>query len=128
MNPTRQDILFFFDRSPESLPLYEAFETLVLSAFPHTSIRVQKTQISFSNRHLFACVSFQRVGKKTELPTPWLVITLGLPYPLESPRVAIKTEPYPGRWTTHFVIGQTDQLDREFLGWVREAYEFSQNK
>lgn len=45
-----------------------------------------------------------RVKKKAELPDSYFVLTLGLPYPLESGRVAVKTEPYPGRWTTHIVI------------------------
>ena len=89
---------------------------------------MQKSQISFSNRYLFACVSFARVKKKKELPDPYLVITLGMPYPLESPRVAVKTEPYPGRWTTHIVIGSADEVDEELLGWVAEAYTFASMK
>ncbi|QQR31490.1 hypothetical protein I5Q82_07440 [Acutalibacter muris] len=66
--------------------------------------------------------------RKAELPDPYIVVTLGLPYPLESRRVAAKTEPYPGRWTTHFVIGSTGELDQEFFAWVREAYDFSAAK
>ena len=42
----------------------------------------------------------------------------GLPAPLESARVAAKTEPYPGRWTTHFVISSPSDLDEEMFGWV----------
>ncbi|WP_330397617.1 DUF5655 domain-containing protein [Acutalibacter muris] len=86
------------------------------------------TQITFSNRRVFACVSLMRVKRKAELPDPYIVVTLGLPYPLESRRVAAKTEPYPGRWTTHFVIGSTGELDQEFFAWVREAYDFSAAK
>ena len=89
---------------------------------------MQKTQITFSNRHVFACVSFARVKRKAELPSPYLVITLGLPCPLESGRVAVKTEPYPGRWTTHIVVGSTDEIDKELIGWVRQAYAFSDSK
>ena len=91
-------------------------------------IEVQKSQITFSNRHVFACVSFARVKRKAELPDPYIVITLGLSYPLESERVAVKTEPYPGRWTTHIVIGSPDELDEELFGWVQQAYDFSNNK
>ncbi len=96
--------------------------------FPSASMRVQKTQITFSNRHVFACVSFARVKKKAELPEPYLVITLGLSYPLDSNRVAVKTEPYPGRWTTHFVVSSVSELDGEFFAWVKQAYEFAENK
>ena len=96
--------------------------------YPDTEIRVQKTQISFYDVHMFACASFARVKKKKELPDPYLVITLGMPYPLESPRVAVKTEPYPGRWTTHILISSISDLDEELFEWVAQAYEFSEKK
>ena len=113
--------LLFFQQQPAALPLYEAFEKAVVSKYP-------KTQITFSNKHIFACVSFLRVKKKRELPDPYLVITLGMPYPLESSRAAAKTEPYPGRWTTHIVIGKEEDMDEELLGWLAEAYNFAQIK
>ena len=56
------------------------------------------------------------------------MLTLGLPYPLESGRVAAKTEPYPGRWTTHFVISQPSDLDEELFAWLAQAYEFAAQK
>ncbi len=49
-----QDVLYFFDRKPEALPLYEAFEEKVLSGVDGVKVKVQKTQIAFSNRHNFA--------------------------------------------------------------------------
>lgn len=123
-----QDERLFFDRHPAALPLYEAFARQLLQRFPLSSINVQKTQITFSNRHVYACVSFMRVKKKAGLPDPYLVMTLGLPYPLESHRVAAKTEPYPGRWTTHLVISAPSELDEEFFAWVEQAYGFSNCK
>jgi len=120
--------LMFFDKHPDAVPIYLRFEEIVYSVFPDVNKRVQKTQITFSNRHVFACVSFARVKKKAELPDPFIVITLGLPYPLDSERVAVKTEPYPGRWTTHIVVGSTDEIDEELIGWAREAYAFSDSK
>ena len=122
------DTLMFFDRHPGAVPLYLRFEEAVCAAFPKTNKRVQKTQITFSNRHVFACVSFARVKRKAELPEPYIVITLGLPYPLASARVAAKTEVYPGRWTTHFVLCSETELDGELLAWLEEAYEFSERK
>ncbi len=100
----------------------------MLAIFPKTKIRVQKSQISFYNRNMYACVSFQRVKKKAELPDPYIVITLGLSYPLTSSRVAVKTEPYPGRWTTHIVIGSVVEIDDELISWLRQAYLFSNSK
>lgn len=124
----QSDELMFFDRHRAALPLYEAFAGVLLQRFPAASVRVQKTQITFTNCHIFACVSFARVKKKAELPDPYLVITLGLPDALSSDRVAVKTEPYPGRWTTHIVVGAPADFDEEFWGWVGRAYEFAENK
>ncbi len=128
MYQARADEWMFFDRQAAALPLYEAFAGELFARFPDTSLRVQKSQITFSNRHVFACVSFARVKRKSELPDPYLVVTLGLAEPLNSDRVAVKTQPYPGRWTTHFVIGSVAELDEEFFTWVEQAYEFAQNK
>ena len=52
------DILFFFSEHLEALPLYEDLERQILSSIENVTIKVQKTQISFSNRHNFAFVSF----------------------------------------------------------------------
>ena len=120
--------ILFFEQQPEALSLYEVFEKAVVNRYPDTKIKVQKTQISFSNKHIFACASLLHVKKKKELPDPYLVITLGMPYPLDSPRVAVKTEPYPGRWTTHIVIGKQEDVDEELLGWLAEAYDFAAAK
>lgn len=122
------DTLRFFDGHEEALPLYEAFEARLYERFPEAGRRVQKTQITFFNCHVFACASFQRVKRKAELPSPFLVITLGLAYPLDSPRVAVKSEPYPGRWTTHIVIGSVEEVDGELLSWLEEAYAFAEAK
>lgn len=56
------------------------------------------------------------------------MLTLGLPALLESGRVAAKTGPYPGRWTTHFAISDPSDLDEEMFGWVAQAYWFAQGK
>ena len=128
MNGSDADTLLFFNNHGAALPIYEALEAVLYEKWPETKKRVQKTQITFFDRHVYACVSFQRVKRKAELPDPYLVLTLGLPYPLESPRAAVKTEPYPGRWTTHIVLGGPEELDGELLSWNGEAYDFSQAK
>ena len=122
------DTLMFFDRHLDVLLLYRAFEKLLFDSFPVVNKRVQKTQISFSNRHVFACVSFARVKRKAELPKRYMVITLGLPAPLDSERVAVKTEPYPGRWTHHIVVSSPEELDEELLSWMKTAYTFADAK
>ncbi len=122
------DTLMFFNGHGDALDLYQRLEDLLYRAFPLVNKRVQKTQITFTNRHVFACVPFARVNRKAELPEGYLVITLGLPAPLESPRVAVKTEPYPGRWTHHIVVSRPEELDEELLSWIGEAYAFADAK
>lgn len=122
------DTLMFFDLHADALSLYLTFEELLFDSFPEVNRRVQKTQITFFNRHVFACVSFARVRRKAELPAGYMVITLGLPSPLDSERVAVKTEPYPGRWTHHFVVSAPEELDEEMLSWIRAAYDFAYAK
>ena len=122
------DTLLFFDGHLQALGLYRVFEQLLYDVFPNIGKRVQKTQITFSNRHVFACVSFARVKRKSELPEGYLVVTLGLPAPLDSGRVAARTEPYPNRWTHHIVISKPEELDRELLSWISDAYTFAEAK
>ena len=63
-----------------------------------------------------------------ELPDDYFVPTLGLPAPLESARVAAKTEPYSGRRMIHFVISDPSDLAEEQFGWVAQAHWFAQGK
>ena len=128
MNVLDDDTLLFFSGHPDALGLYQALETWMYEAFPHVEKRVMKTQISFYNWHLFACVSFTRVKRKAELPEGWLTLTLGFPTPLDSPRVAAKSEPYPGRWTHHFVLSSIEELDEEMTSWIRASYDFADSK
>ncbi len=122
------DRLRFFDGHMEALPLYEAFEGRVTGEIADVRIKVQKSQISFYNRHLFACVSFVRVRKKKDCPKAYIVVTFGLGHKVESPRIDVATEPYPGRWTHHVLIGEPEAVDGELMAWVKEAAEFSAAK
>lgn len=71
---------------------------------------------------------FSVLEKRLTCLTHLIVITLGLSYPLESNSVAVKTEPYPGRWTTHIVAGTVEEIDDELFSWVQQAYSFSESK
>ena len=122
------ETLMFFDNHRDVLKLYLAFENLLYSTFPNVSKRVQKTQITFSNGYVFSCVSFVQVKRKSELPKGYMVVTLVLPAPLDSERVAVKTEPYPNRWTHHIVISKPEELDKELLSWISDAYAFAEAK
>ena len=117
------DELFFFDGKPEELALYETLLDRIKTLGAFTAI-AHKTQISLKNRRVFACVSVFRVLPKRLLPAHYLVLTLGLPDPLDSPRIAAKTEAQPGRWTHHIVLAGASELDAELLEWIRRAYAF----
>lgn len=119
------DELLFFNAMPGALPLYDALRSHILSSFPETAIEVKKTQITFKARYGFAFVS---LGRMKGCPETYLILTLGLNRRLTSPRVAVAVEPYPGRWTHHFILSRADQLDEELLGWLAEAHAFAQRK
>lgn len=123
-----QDILLFFDKHQAALPLYERFEERVLAEIPGVGIRVQKTQISFSNEHNFAFVSFLPVRRAKERPAVYLVVTFGLDHRVESLRIDAATEPYPNRWTHHVLISEPGEIDEELMAWVKEAAAFSAGK
>ena len=109
---TNIDAMQFFDRRPRELALYQDFERKALAACPDTHVRVQKTQITFENRHGFAFVSLPR--RKVQQPT--IVVSFGLSYRVDSPRIWVATEPYPNRWTHHMLIADEGQLYDELLG------------
>lgn len=124
------DTLQWFEaqKHPDALPLYEELEGRILAEIPGVRIKVQKSQISFYTKHLFGCVSYLRARKKAQLPPCYLVVTVGLARRLESPRVDIATEPYPGRWTHHIVVGSASEIDGELMDWIKEAAAFAAAK
>ena len=122
------DELFFFNEKPAALPLYEAFAARLLSEIGNVTVKVQKTQISFSNRHNFAFVSFLPARKAKDRPKTYITVTFGLRSKKESPRIDAASEPYPNRWTHHMLIASTEEFDGELMGWIKEAAEFSASK
>ena len=128
MTAMDQDVLFFFEKSPGALSLYQALEEKLQAALPDMTLKVGKSQISFYLRHQFGCASLLAVRRKKDLPSPYLTVTFGLAYPVEHPRIAVKTEPYPNRWTHHVLLTALEEVDDTLMGWVEEAYRFSMVK
>ena len=122
------DEVFFFDEKPAALPLYEAFAKRLLAEIDNVTVKVRKTQISFSNKYNFAFVSFLPVRRARERPQTWITVTFGLRYKKESPRIDVASEPYPNRWTHHMLISSVDEIDGELMGWIKEAAAFSAGK
>lgn len=117
------DVLFFFEGKPEALALYRALAAGIDAAFPEARVKVQKSQVSFYGSHLFAMASLPKRRKD-----PGLVVTFGLGRREPSPRVGAAAGPYPGRWTHHVTVTRDGEIDAQLLGWLREAWDFSQAK
>ena len=121
------DMLLYFEGEPVELALYQALFSQMSSTFPQAKVKLQKSQISYYNRHLFAAASIP-VRRKKDWPQDCLLVTFGLSHRLSSPRIAVAVEPYPNRWTHHVVVSRLEELDEELMDWLREAYDFAQNK
>lgn len=118
------ETLAFFDRSPAALPLYEAFLDVMRALCPDASVRVQRSQISFSDGCGFAFISLPQ-RRIAACPRDGLILTLGLRARLDSPRVFQVVEPYPGRWTHHFILRSAGDLDAQMRGWIVDAHEYA---
>jgi hypothetical protein len=121
------DLFMFFDKVPDAFPLYEDVADKLLAEFPDVKVKLQKTQITFANKHGFAFVSLP-IRRRKGWPEICIILTLGLGRKLEHPRIDIATEPYPNRWTHHIVIQNADEVDEQIAEWIREAYSFALNK
>ena len=122
------DLLFYFGEKEEEYRLYRRFaERLAKTVPPEVTVKVQKSQISFYGKHLFAAASLP-VRRKKDWPEHCLLVTFGLPARLEDPGIAVAVEPYPNRWTHHVVVSREEQLDEDLFAWIGAAYAFSQPK
>ena len=121
------DEMMFWNEYPNMLPIYEALAERLKERFSDMTVTVSKTQISFYNRHMFAMASTSKKRKK-EWPKEFVMVSIGLPYHLENPRVLAAVEAYPGRWTHHIAVTDTSELDEELFLWIDEAYQFSRSK
>lgn len=117
----------FFDKIPQALSLYKVFAEKVLAEYPDVQIKIQKSQISFSNKHQFAFV-WLPIRKMKNRPDIYIIVSFGLSYRLDSPRIAETTEPYPNRWTHHLIIQNRSEVDTELMSWIKEAYYFAVKK
>ena len=116
----------FFAGDPVAWGLYETLKKELVWRYPEMEVRVAKTQVSFFDRLMFGCVSFARVRRKAEMPRHFITLTLGLPEPVDSPRIAVKCQPYPGRWTHHILLASNEEIDAELLAWIDRAHQFAQ--
>ena len=122
------DILVFFGAHMDALDMYKKLEEQILAGILDVKIKAAKTQITFANKRGFAFVSFNPCRRAAQRPKVWMTISFGLGYRKESPRIDAATEPYPGRWTHHVMVGSVEEIDEELTNWIKEAAEFSAQK
>lgn len=115
----------FFGGASEAFALYAELEKRLLAAHPDVTVKVQKTQITFSARFGFAWfwLPDRRVKGRPEAK---LMVSFGLDHRLESPRIFVAVEPYPNRWTHHVILSAPQELDPELMDWLEQAYAFGQ--
>lgn len=113
-----------FDGMPELLPIYIALTGEMRRRHPDVVCKVGRTQISLRNRYVFMTVSppWRRLRG---WPERYLLVTFGLGYRRQSPRIAQAVEAYPGRWTHHVPVQRASDIDAELLDWLEEAYQFA---
>ena len=99
----------------------------MLAAWPGASIRVQKTQIGFSDPRLFACVSLAPVRKRAERPERFITVTFGLDHPLDNPR-ALAVRVRENRWTHHVVVGRAEEIDGELMEWIAQSHALARKE
>jgi len=119
------ELLQFFSGQPEQvLALYLTLEAVLRNILPAFDTRVQKSQITWQNRHVFGCVSIPRKAAHR----PGLTVTFGLGRREADPRIAASVEPHPGRWTHHVLLRDPEDIDPQLLAWLAEAYMFANEK
>ncbi|MGI6029149.1 MAG: DUF5655 domain-containing protein [Candidatus Heteroscillospira sp.] len=116
------DELMFFNMQPGALPLYDILRRRLMAECPDTTVKVQKSQITFRAKYGYAFVSLRRMKG---CPEVFMIVSFGLSHRLDSPRIAVAVEPYPNRWTHHAIVSEAEQLDDELMGWLREAHDFA---
>jgi len=118
------DVVQFFAKMPGALPLYLAFADNIRVLYPDVKIKVQKSQISFASKHGFAYV-WLPMRQMEGRPAVYMIVSFGLPYSIDSPRIVEAVEPYPHRWTHHVIIASLEDIDEQVMDWIDLSYHFS---
>ncbi len=113
----------FFSKMPQALSLFLKLSEKLCSEYPAVSIKIQKTQIAFSDKRNFALV-WLPIRKMKDRPDVYIIISFFLPYCSNSSRIVQAVEPYPGRWTHHVIISGESEIDSELMGLIGESYDF----
>ena len=102
---------------PRETALFERLERIVLS-FVDVSVKHDRTQTAFVRRVQFAWVSLPR--RKSDAGA--VMLSVGLPGRMESPRIQFTAEVSPGRWMHHLIIREESEIDAEIKAWLEAAW------
>jgi len=122
----KSEIVSFFSKMPEVIPLYERIEEKILERFNDVSIEIKHSQITFKSKRGFVHV-WLPISKMKSRPEYYVVLSFGLNKKIESSRIAESVETYKNRWMHHLVIEKPEELNDELLNWIQEAYLFARN-
>ena len=113
---------FFAAKDPEVLAILRPLLLGALDRWPEVQIVTQRSQVEFRDPRPFCALYPPRAAKARKAHA--LGFSLFLPRPVDSPRIAMTVEPYPGRWTNHMVLSSPEDLDEELWQWMAEARRF----
>lgn len=102
---------------PDETALFACIEERLL-AYPDVTVKHDRTQTAFRRTVQFAWVSLPR--RKADDGA--LLLSIGLPSRVWSPRIRYAAEVAPGRWMHHLIIRRPEDLDAEVMNWIEAAW------
>lgn len=97
--------------------LYRAVEAYVLS-LGDVTVKHDRTQTAFVRKVQFAWVSMPR--RKVDAGA--VMLSIGLPGRVDSPRILHAAEVAPGRWMHHLLLREESELDAQVQSWLEAAW------
>ncbi len=97
--------------------LYGHIAQHILS-YGDVTVKHDQTQTAFVRNVQFAWVS--RPRRKTDAGS--VMLSVGLPFHVESPRILYAAQVAPGRWMHHTLMRSERELDEEVISWLEAAW------
>lgn len=110
----------FFSQHPIERQLFDEFLSWMIKIYPHTQLRIMKTQINLLDPTSYAIISLPYRKVKSRA-FPHLILTLGMGTPIENERAFYCTKIHEHRWTCHLLVQDKKNFDEQLLKWIQEA-------
>ena len=108
--------IFCLGKAPET-GLFEHIEAHLL-ALENVTVKHDRTQTAFIRRVQFVWVSLPR--RKADAGA--VMLSIGMPSRIDSPRILHAAEVAPGRWMHHMIIRDDNELDGEVRSWLEASW------